>query len=111
MNLCRACGQDFSSVEAFDRHRVGAHTYTYDAGLLLDPPRHDGRRCLNLDEMARAGWVLDARGRWVHPRELRKRLSRGGDSPTEPTPTPPAPPQPTRRTTSLPEAITAPRTT
>jgi hypothetical protein len=23
MNLCRACGQDFTSVERFDRHRAG----------------------------------------------------------------------------------------
>ena len=111
MNLCRACGRDFSSVEAFDHHRVGKHAYTYDEGVLRDPSRTDGRRCLSLEEMTSAGWTLDARGRWVHPRELRKRLRRGGDAPTQLTPTLPAAPQPPLPTTELPEPITAPRTT
>lgn len=79
MNRCGACGQDFSSVEAFDRHQVGRHAYTFDEGLDQIPPREDGRRCLSIEEMTAAAWAIDRRGRWVHPRELRKRLKRGGD--------------------------------
>ncbi len=80
MNFCPSCGQDFSSVEAFDRHRVGTFAYSYDQGVPLDPPRENGRRCLRLDEMRAAGWVVDQRERWVHPREYRRRVTRGGDS-------------------------------
>ena len=64
MNLCRSCGLDFGSVSAFDRHRVGKHAFTYAEGLELDPPREDGRRCLDEDEMLAVGMELDARGRW-----------------------------------------------
>ena len=80
VNICPSCEQDFSSVEAFDAHRVGTYAYTFDSGLRLDPPREDGRRCLRLDEMTGTGWVIDPRGRWVHPREYRRRVTRGGDS-------------------------------
>ena len=65
MNLCRSCGEDFGSVELFDRHRVGRHAFTFSEGLKLDPPREDGRRCLDADEMRERGWCVDARGRWV----------------------------------------------
>jgi hypothetical protein len=61
VNLCRACGLDFSSVELFARHRVGAHAYDWS------PEREDGRRCLDEDEMRALGWLLNARGRWVDP--------------------------------------------
>ena len=80
MNLCRSCGEDFASVEAFDAHRVGRHAYTFAAGLWLDPPREDGRRCLGTEELDGSGWTVDTRGRWVHPREVRKRVRKGGDS-------------------------------
>jgi hypothetical protein len=53
VNLCRTCGFDFASVEAFDAHRVGA------------PAR--GRRCLPAGELRAKGWSLDARGRWSDP--------------------------------------------
>ena len=64
MNLCRACGEDFGSVKAFDAHRVGVHAYTYTEGLSRDPPRTDGRRCLSIDEMEAAQFVRNACGRW-----------------------------------------------
>lgn len=32
MTLCRSCGLDFASVEAFDSHRTGTHAYTYSEG-------------------------------------------------------------------------------
>ena len=108
MNVCSPCGQDFSSVEAFDRHRVGEHAYSLDEGLLLDSPREDGRRCLSLEEMATTGWAVDARGRWVHPRELRKRIRRGGDRPSAATTTASATPRSPRKPTDRSERITAP---
>ena len=57
MNLCRSCGLDFSSLSAFDRHRVGKHE--------LDWPEHpDGRRCMSEPEMVEGGMEIDPRGRW-----------------------------------------------
>ena len=61
MNLCRACGEVFGSVELFDRHRVGAHAF------LWSPDREAGRRCLDSEEMGEAGWELNGRGRWFDP--------------------------------------------
>jgi hypothetical protein len=61
LNLCRACGNDFTSVKLFDRHRVGVHAYDYS------PERPDGRRCLSAEEMLENGWRQDARGRWIDP--------------------------------------------
>jgi hypothetical protein len=83
MNLCRTCGADFASVKAFDAHRVGKHAYTYDEGLLLEPPREDGRRCLAVSEMVAMGWVRNRSGRWVHPQALRNRPKKGSYSLTE----------------------------
>lgn len=67
MNLCRPCGEDFSSVGSFDAHRVGEHDYTLHEGLKMEPPREDGRRCLTVDEMEEAGWDKDKHGRWRAP--------------------------------------------
>jgi len=64
LNLCRSCGCGFASVSAFDRHRVGVYVYTHAQGLELDPPREDGRRCLDAGEMLEAGMAPDVRGRW-----------------------------------------------
>jgi hypothetical protein len=73
VNRCAACGQDFGSVELFDRHRVGRHAYTFADGLRLDC--EDGRRCLDVDEMEEAGWSLNGRGKWIDPaRDPRGRL-------------------------------------
>lgn len=74
MNLCRACGEDFSSVEGFDAHRVGTHEYTHPEGLRMDPPREDGRRCLSVSELEALGWERNRSGRWFDP----KRASRAG---------------------------------
>jgi hypothetical protein len=88
MNLCSDCEKDFANIEAFDAHRIGLHAYTFDAGLQLEPPRRDGRRCLGAEELSLKGWTTDGKGRWVHPRELRKRARRGGDALTEPASNP-----------------------
>ena len=66
-NGCTGCGQDFNSTSLFDAHRIGVYAYTYEQGLSLDPPREDGRRCLDADEMEAKGWELNDRGRWIDP--------------------------------------------
>ena len=80
-NYCTSCGQDFSSVQLFDRHRVGTHEYTYQEGLRMEPLREDGRRCLTVDELRDgftapsprgreykvSGMVLDDDGVWTDP--------------------------------------------
>jgi hypothetical protein len=66
-NVCRGCGLAFSSLEIFDRHRIGRHAYSYADGLNLDPALEDGRRCLDENEMLARGWVRDGRGRWTDP--------------------------------------------
>lgn len=76
MNLCSACKNIFSSVEIFDRHRVGKHEYTYEEGLLVDAD--NGRRCLNVNEMQELGWKSDAQGYWYDPvRSARASVLRG----------------------------------
>ena len=75
MNVCRHCRQVFGSVELFDRHRVGRHAYTFAEGMEMRPPVEDGRRCLDVEEMEKAGWRLNGRGRWFDPaRDPRCRL-------------------------------------
>ena len=64
MNLCTTCGENFASVEAFDKHRVGKHAYLFAEGLRMNPPREDGRRCMDTGEIRAAGMDLDVRGRW-----------------------------------------------
>ena len=63
-NYCCSCGRDFASISAFDKHRTGTHQYTWREGLELDPPREDGRRCLDITEMHEADMALDSSGRW-----------------------------------------------
>jgi hypothetical protein len=63
-NGCSGCRQDFASVDAFDRHRVGRYGFSYEEGLQFDIPREDGRRCMDESEMLAAGLELDDRGRW-----------------------------------------------
>jgi hypothetical protein len=67
VNLCRACGNDYGSVSAFDAHRVGKHAYTFSEGLRRSPPVEDGRRCLHPSELLEKGWSRDKAGRWRTP--------------------------------------------
>ncbi len=70
MNLCTVCGEDFGSVSAFDKHRVGTFDYTFTQGLDMDPPRENGRRCLGVDEFEAKGFVRNARGTWSDAKKL-----------------------------------------
>jgi hypothetical protein len=60
VNVCGACGADFSGLTMFDAHRVGKHELDY-------PAHEDGRRCLTADEMAERGWQPNRRGAWHDP--------------------------------------------
>lgn len=64
VTACASCGLQFTGTSGFDAHRTGAHAFTFREGLLLEPPREDGRRCLHPEEMVEAGMELDDRGRW-----------------------------------------------
>lgn len=64
MNLCGACGEDFGSVSAFDRHRVGSHEMDASA----EHPQ--GRRCLSTVELTERGFRRGRRGRWSRSRFL-----------------------------------------
>lgn len=70
MNICRNCDQDFVTVEAFDEHRVGVHAYTFAEGLKLGV--EDGRRCLDVDELAGMGWTGSP---WRYPRDWVKQAA------------------------------------
>jgi hypothetical protein len=72
---CRACGEVFGGLDAFDTHRVGTHQYTSTEGLAMNPPREDGRRCLSTWEMEERGFGKTARGRWSISRRLKVRPS------------------------------------
>jgi hypothetical protein len=76
-NLCTTCGEDFASVTAFDKHRVGKYPQTgpaeytellarrlveADAEWRLEP--RFGRRCLTSDEMQARDMTRDTQGRW-----------------------------------------------
>jgi hypothetical protein len=63
-NLCTGCYQNFASVNAFDRHRIGNHEYTFWEGQRMHPPRDNGRRCRDIEEMQALGFVMTAEGRW-----------------------------------------------
>jgi hypothetical protein len=61
LNQCSACGLDFGSLGAFDKHRIGIFAHQWS------PEHTDGRRCLTTDELTRRGFRQDARGRWRQP--------------------------------------------
>lgn len=64
-NLCRARGEDFTSLTLFDRHHRNPPTAPAD--------------CMAPREMRARGWRPDARGRWSDPAaaaEVARRLGR-----------------------------------
>ena len=63
-NQCSNCGADFTSVAGFDYHRVGKHEYLFAEGIKMEPPREDGRRCLDASELTAKNFTQDAKGRW-----------------------------------------------
>ncbi|HEY8776320.1 MAG TPA: hypothetical protein VIM33_07555 [Gaiellaceae bacterium] len=55
---CSGCHLDFSSVGAFDAHRVGKYDQVFGVEHL------NGRLCLDVEEMAAKGFRQNSRGRW-----------------------------------------------
>jgi hypothetical protein len=76
MNFCVSCNRAFSSLRAFDTHRVGSHAYTHREGLAMTPPRGDGRRCITEDELEAAGFAQNSRGRWGLADEMERARQR-----------------------------------
>lgn len=76
MKTCSDCGLGFSSVRAFERHRVGKLQYTHSEGLAMSPPRDDGRRCRPKDDLGAAGFVQNARGEWAVAKEVERARER-----------------------------------
>lgn len=74
MNFCSSCREDFSSIAAFDKHRIGKHEYDFSAKY------PDGRRCMSVDEIAEAGMARDKYERWqlVESAESARRHFGGG---------------------------------
>lgn len=56
---CPTCLEQFGSVRAFDRHRVGSFA---SPGTF----QHH-RRCLSPTEMLEAGWTRNPKGQWLAP--------------------------------------------
>jgi hypothetical protein len=79
VNTCTACGKDFGSLRAFERHRVGDHARNWS----LDYP--SGRRCLTEHELEAAGFCQNRRGEWTIARDLHRAR---GFSNVEPLPVP-----------------------
>jgi hypothetical protein len=63
-NGCRACGCDFSSLEAFDRHWSLWPTHRWDELLTLDD-----------EELQAAGFAQNALGRWGIAARMARTLS------------------------------------
>lgn len=81
MTFCSDCREHFGSTGAFDEHRIGSCAYTYAEGLDMDPPREDGRRCLDPTELREHGWYKNGLGHWRKKRfatTVRLREARGG---------------------------------
>jgi len=71
LNECSGCSRDFSSLRAFDTHRVGEFPQNGPSEYRGDIEHWTpelGRRCLTIEEMTQAEpprrFVQDARGRW-----------------------------------------------
>jgi hypothetical protein len=65
MNLCRGCGDDFSSVTLFDvTFTASAHEHLFDSKHL------DGRRCVAASELAATGWTKNEHVQWSDPARI-----------------------------------------
>jgi len=67
VNLCTACGQDFGSLTAFDRHRVGKYPQKGPSEwtpAMGEWTPEKGRRCLDEEEMSAKGLIRSKRGTW-----------------------------------------------
>lgn len=70
--LCRVCGEAFTSTEAGDLHRIVVDTHdVVRAGRVLSIS-NERRRCLTVAEMIDKGMTRDARGLWQRGNANRK---------------------------------------
>lgn len=68
---CPACGEFFTSVREFGRHRIGSFAQMGGGG-------HD-RRCLTAEELKARAWRKDARGFWMQSRRLQRAPAKAGE--------------------------------
>lgn len=63
-SMCKRphCGESFTRLRAFDRHRVGS---------FMDRGVH--RRCLTPTEMVERGWEQNSKGFWVIETQAKRR--------------------------------------
>jgi len=77
--VCTTCSEDFASLAAFDRHRVGEYPQRGPAesvGPLDEWTPERGRRCLGVNEMLDTGFERNAYGRWSIARDLARARER-----------------------------------
>lgn len=68
-SLCRACNTTFTSVKAFDLHRVASYGKAVYAGKshrVVGYTPHQ-RRCLTIEEMQALGMTQHEKGWWQMP--------------------------------------------
>lgn len=64
-STCGPCKLVFSSLGAFDMHRVGSYgDPIYEKGRIVGYTPCE-RRCLSVEEMQQKGMVLNERGHWT----------------------------------------------
>ena len=80
-HFCAACGNDFNSLHAFDKHRVGSYgTAILDAKDRTIGYTRPERRCMTIDEMIAAKMQRNQYGRWTgeaFPEELKRKYEGG----------------------------------
>jgi hypothetical protein len=64
VNYCTSSDQDFSSVAALDRHRIGKHEYSHVEGLRSSLLARTPGACMSVDAMNAVGHGAQPRGRW-----------------------------------------------
>ena len=68
---CRACGEVFNSLSAFDRHRIG---------------KYPNKQCLTAEELTEKGWKQNTKGYWRQPKRTVWRPQVAQDSTNAPDP-------------------------
>ncbi len=69
-STCRACGEVFKSISAFDKHRIGSYGEPIYKNGNPETKKVLGytkptRRCMTKEEMLQAGMLQNDKGLWV----------------------------------------------